>query len=105
MSEEWRTIEFGYLVSSLGRVRNGRTDKILKPQVHYGRSATIPYHRVRIGGKNKRVHRLVAQAFHDNPHGLPEVDHINGDSIDNRASNLEWVSAKENAERRAAQSP
>lgn len=34
------------------------------------------------------VHRMVAEAFIPNPYGLPEIDHINGDKADNRASNL-----------------
>lgn len=34
------------------------------------------------------VHRMVAEAFVPNPQGLPEIDHINGDKADNRASNL-----------------
>lgn len=55
--------------------------------------ATIPYPRNHPKyGKNTRIyvpiHRAVAEAFVDNPEGLPVVDHINRDKLDNRVSNL-----------------
>jgi hypothetical protein len=46
------------------------------------------------------VHRLVAEAFLDNPNNLPIVHHKNRDKLDNRLENLQWVSYQDNIEER-----
>lgn len=50
-------------------------------------------------GKVKKhfAHRCVALTFHDNPLGLPFVNHKDGNKMNNHKDNLEWVTAKENA--------
>lgn len=44
----------------------------------------------------KLIHRLIAETFIPNPFNKKEVNHINGNTLDNRIENLEWVTKSEN---------
>ena len=81
-----------YSVSNYGRVYSKRRDKFLKLCVN-----SSNYKKCVLKGKNLYVHRLVAQAFLENPNNLEEVNHKDGNKWNNNVDNLEWVSKSENA--------
>ena len=114
-TEEWlpiRGYEGLYEASNLGRVRSlGRT----VTHIWRGKPKTItrpekmlaPYEdedgylRLRLcneAGKprNVGVHRAVALAFIPNPHGLPQVAHLDHDRKNNAPGNLKWATNAEN---------
>lgn len=99
-AEEWRRIaEFpDYFVSDLGRVMS---TKHTRPRIIKQRVGRGPYLRVQLSlGQRtlrmRRVHRLVAEAFHGPCPDGHVARHLNGDHLDNRASNLRWGTASEN---------
>lgn len=94
--ENWRTVEEfpSYEVSDRGRVKSNITGKILSPKTDRGYNRVVLYKDGRTSDVS--VHRLVGDAFLENPHGKKEINHINGNKLDNSVENLEWVSRSEN---------
>ena len=80
-----------YIIFEDGRVWNTKRNRLLKVQVD-----KAGYCRVSINCKGKMVHRLVAEAFIDNPDNKPQVNHKDAVKSNNHISNLEWVTPKEN---------
>lgn len=110
-SEEWRDavgFDGRFKVSNCGRVTS--IDRLMATKKHglavsYGMILSQykdrqGYMKVNLSEYGKKyvkpVHRLVADAFIDNPNHLPEVDHVDAVRDNNHVSNLRHVSKEEN---------
>lgn len=95
--ENWKVIvEYpSYSISSLGRVKNNTTNKVLKAVPN-----TFGYLQVRLykEGQYKvfTIHQLVATYFLSIPSGDLELNHVDEDKLNNRWDNLEWIQHKDN---------
>lgn len=104
MQENWKDVigyEGIYRISDYGNVFSVKYDKVLKPNLCGG---STKYYNVTLRNKKdtKRVrnHRLVAEHFIENPLNREQVNHIDGNPLNNHVSNLEWVSNRENQSHR-----
>lgn len=112
IQEIWKDIpgyEGLYQCSSFGRIKSlrkeqvlkssggirTREEKILSTQLHYKGYKTL-----KLSKFNKciryKIHRLVAICFIDNNNNYKQVNHINGDKLNNSVENLEWCTNLEN---------
>ncbi len=112
--EQWKAIKLKdvkgiYEVSSYGRVRSVSREVIRKDGVLCHIESKVlkmgisdkGYQKVQLCHYSKmkgnhRVHRLVGFAFIDNPFNYPEINHKNGDKLNNHYKNLEWVTRRMN---------
>ena len=97
--ENWRFIEANsdYMVSDHGRILSfkGKSKLIISSSI-----TAKGYEYVAIRQKGiyvgYSVHRLVATAFIPNPKRLPQVNHLDGNKLNNHVANLEWCDAYDN---------
>jgi hypothetical protein len=99
--EEWKAIaecNGEYYISDHGRVKSMKfgKERILKPCPN-----TRGYLMVFVAGKWGKqrcntIHRLVATTFLPNPENKKEINHKDGNKLNNHISNLEWMTRKEN---------
>lgn len=84
-----------YEIYSDGRVYSLVSNKFLKPRL-----SMDGYERVALCDKGKRyeyrIHRLVAEAFIENPENKPQINHKDFDKRNNFINNLEWCTNLEN---------
>jgi len=84
-----------YDISKDGKVKNTNTNMHLKKQIN-----NSGYYRVELSNKGHSkkffVHRLVALSFIPNAENLPQVNHKDGNKLNNNVDNLEWITASNN---------
>ena len=102
MKEELREVEgFNgkYFVSNFGKVYSTNSGELKELKLHITKKG---YARVSLSknSKNKhlRVHRLVMFCFNPTLDTLLEVNHKDGDKLNNKLNNLEWVTGMGNIE-------
>jgi hypothetical protein len=102
----------GYLASNFARIKTVdlyKTDKNGRRVFIYGRllaqnrppsqiGTPIDYWRISVNQKRKYAHILICDAFHENPENKKEVNHKDGNKLNNLPSNLEWNTHLENVQ-------
>ena len=112
MEEIWKDVlgyEKLYQVSNIGKMRSlTRMSRFLHvPNMkecfrkHKGKELKLSvdnngYVIAKLGNRRKRLHRIIAELFVPNPKKLPCINHIDCNRSNNKISNLEWCTAKEN---------
>jgi len=88
-----------YSIGTDGKVISHKWGKEKELKQHPDRKGYLQVKVLKEGKEySKKVHRLVAETYIENPNNLPQVNHINQIKDDNRAENLEWCDNQYNQE-------
>ena len=89
--------ENNLMVSNMGRLMNSKTGTLYRfyTTVH-GYKEVVCTFGSDANRHHVRIHRAVAYTFIPNPNGLREVNHLDGNKINNSVENLEWCSRSDN---------
>jgi len=102
---EWRIIHNfpNYSVSSQGLVKNNKTNLILKRIINSNGYLHVGLYNDQKKKINKKIHRLVAEAFIQNINNYNIIDHIDRNKFNNMVNNLRWCTQSENMRNRNIQ--
>jgi len=84
-------MHLNYDIDKNGNVINLKKNKLMNIHVSYN-----GYKYVSLPGKTHYIHRLLGIKFIPNPLNLKEINHIDGNKLNNDLSNLEWCSSSDN---------
>ena len=99
--EEWKAVvRLGVDVSSLGRVRNSKTGRVLSQSSNGTGYGYLRLHSPATG-KKEYVARAVCEGFLGKAKAGQEADHRDKDTSNNRIGNLRWLSKDANLTNRA----
>lgn len=102
MEERWAKLKYPQLsdednrfeISTHGRLRNLVTGHIYKPSLLNTGYLSV---KTSLGSRDKQIniiiHKAVAHTFVENPHGYTEVNHADGNKLNNFDTNLEWCTS------------
>lgn len=96
MEQGWVKIKnYNYSINKLGQLKNNKTNKLIKVSI-----GKIGYKVVNLWKNNKYktfyVHRLLCIYFKVKKRNKNEVNHIDGNRLNNDLNNLEWCSRTDN---------